>query len=541
LLPVLILPALLSFPTPVAGSKDPGPRVSQRRLIRIIGRVKIRPVPGRRPVYSIEKIEKLLRPFVGGEWDPGEIETLLEDRYRFLGYLPRVRATVQAGILDIRIRESRFLLKLITRDPNELSRIGILPRRGSTDPFPDDPEIPDWILQQNLLAGPGDYDNLERYAQERYRLARFGYDIAFIAGVPDPDTGFDSGAYLLVPRGQGGRAGVESVEKLPPDRNYLGGSASYGPRRGTTVRATYRRWKWLTPFDFLEVSPEYNTEFGGEIRYRTDYLFPERFAHRNVSFSVRLFSELIPNRVIAGQETDERTEGGRVFFGIGLVPEKKSHDLELGLEFERSNLDLSGDFLAPVVDDFAFLRLTSRYTYRHLYRPPRFQLRALPALVLSLDKLGGEVAYELLSVDANLHGFSFHRYQLDFHLIGGVMGGDVPLTQELRIGGANTVRGFEEEDFSGTRMIAVQSELWFPLAPERPAGPRFLSRLMGAVFLDAGLIGGGRQGPSGEPVGAGFGLRYTLSGRPFFVKLDYGIGIHDGGDDHFYMSIGFHY
>ena len=176
-----------------------------------------------------------------------------------------------------------------------------------------------------------------------------------------------------------------------------------------------------------------------------------------------------------------------------------------------------------------------------LYRPPRFQLRVLPALILSLDALGGEVSYELLSIDADLHHYAFNRIQLDFHLIGGEMSGEVPLTQELRLGGARTVRGFEAEDFAGTRMIALQSELWFPLSSGRPGGSRFLSRLMGAVFLDAGTIDGGNQGPAGDPVGAGLGLRYTLSGRPLFVKLDYGFAIHDGDDEHFYMSLGFLY
>ncbi|MBI4161606.1 MAG: BamA/TamA family outer membrane protein [Acidobacteria bacterium] len=452
-----------------------------------------------------------------------------------------MRVEAPEGILQVRVRESRFLVRLATRDPDDLSAIGVSRRGAGPEEAPPDGAVPDWILLQNLLVTPGDYDNLERFRQERFRLARLGHDIAFVAGEDDAGTGFRSAAYLILPRGGGGGAPGTEADRPPPDRNYVGGNVTYGPRRGLRVQGVYRRWRWLTPFDTLEVSPEADGNLGGNLRYRTEYLLPETVARRNVSLSLNLFSDSINDRIVNGVQTDERREGGRAFLGIGLLPGNPRHDLELGAGIERSRVTFRGDPFTDPAENFTLARILGAYTFRHLYRPPRFQVRARPEVLLALAELGGEYSYQAGMLDADLHGWSFRRLEVDLHLAGGLMNDRVPPSEELRLGGGRTVRGFEEDDFSGKRMIALQSELWFPISPAGAGGNRFLRRIRGALFVDAGAIGGGSQGLSGEAVGAGTGVRFQIPGNPLFLKLDYGTGIHGGGDGHAYLSLAFLY
>lgn len=529
-LPVLILSLIPAVPAAAAPIS-----------IRSIGNIRIVAPPAHRPVYSSDQIIEILLPMMGREWVPGEVRERLEARYRFLGYRPLIEVDFHEGILDVTIRESRFLITVITRNPADLSPLGITRREEGGQPAGPDPGVPEWILRQELLSVEGDHDNLERYRQERFRLALRGFHIAIIPGETDPDTGFEKAGYLLIPRGQGRAARNQGEERLPPDKNFIGGNLEFAPRRGLSGKVVYRRWRWLTPFDTLEVSPVFNSEVGGEISYRTDYLLPGSIARRNVSLSMRAFSDLTRNRIINGIESDERRVGGNLFLGVALLPEKRSHDLQLGIEFERDRVTLeSGSILSDSID-FSFLKLTVPYTYRHLYRSPKFQVRVKPTVIFSLAELGGEFSFETYAFDSDFHGFSLRRFEFDFHLLGGNQSGEIPPTEELSLGGSKTVRGFEADDFKGKRLVALQSELWFPLFSRRFDSHRLLSRLKGAVFLDAGAIDGGKSGSSGEAIGTGVGIRLRLPRNPLFLKFDYGTGIHGGGDGHFYVSTAFRY
>ncbi|MBN1586296.1 MAG: outer membrane protein assembly factor BamA [Candidatus Omnitrophica bacterium] len=121
----------------------------------------------------------------------------------------------------------------------------------------------------------------------------------------------------------------------------------------------------------------------------------------------------------------------------------------------------------------------------------------------------------------------------------------VPIYERFFLGGANTVRGFQERDIGprdvsgdvlgGESVVFGSIEMTFPL----------VENLKGAVFTDAGNVWqkADQIGSGGYQYSAGLGVRIKTPIGP--VKLDYGYPLNpddnqdDSGRFHFSMSRGF--
>jgi outer membrane protein insertion porin family len=94
---------------------------------------------------------------------------------------------------------------------------------------------------------------------------------------------------------------------------------------------------------------------------------------------------------------------------------------------------------------------------------------------------------------------------------------DVPLHQQLVLGGASSLRGYREEQFHGTATVLGTLEYRFILG-------RY-SRL--ALFLDVGHYSREGSNPTAETkLGYGAGLRGET--RLGIIAIDYGLGEGDG-------------
>lgn len=111
----------------------------------------------------------------------------------------------------------------------------------------------------------------------------------------------------------------------------------------------------------------------------------------------------------------------------------------------------------------------------------------------------------------------------------------VPLSEQFRLGGATTLRGYREEQFTGSRVAWANWEYRFLLA----------GRSRAFLFVDLGyyshrvqnLSTGTVETRSGKKVGYGLGLR--LESRLGMIGLDYGLGWGDSpleGKLHFRMQ-----
>ena len=124
---------------------------------------------------------------------------------------------------------------------------------------------------------------------------------------------------------------------------------------------------------------------------------------------------------------------------------------------------------------------------------------------------------------------------LAFSFRGGTVFGDLPPYEAFALGGANSVRGYDEGDMgAGRSFLEVSAEYRFPI----------ISFIGGVLFLDAGTdLGTGKDVP-GDPAGIrgkpgsgyGYGLGVRIQSPLGPIRIDY--GINDSGDNQIHFGIG---
>jgi outer membrane protein insertion porin family len=124
---------------------------------------------------------------------------------------------------------------------------------------------------------------------------------------------------------------------------------------------------------------------------------------------------------------------------------------------------------------------------------------------------------------------------LAFSVRGGTVLGDLPPYEAFALGGANSVRGYDEGDMgAGRSFLEASVEYRFPI----------ISFIGGALFLDAGTdLGTGKDVP-GDPAGTrrkpgsgyGYGLGVRIQSPLGPIRIDY--GINDSGDNQIHFGIG---
>ncbi|NLC56024.1 MAG: BamA/TamA family outer membrane protein [Armatimonadetes bacterium] len=154
----------------------------------------------------------------------------------------------------------------------------------------------------------------------------------------------------------------------------------------------------------------------------------------------------------------------------------------------------------------------------------------------SLEMAGGPLggAWSFTKIGADIRHYvpigrskpdSSKQMVLATRLMAGAALGNTPLSENYWIGGAESLRGYREDQFHGTRLLLLSTELRVP----------FGSNLQGVTFFDYGYAwpkGTGFSLGDLQPA-VGIGLRVVTQLGP--LRLDYGFG-KDGGRSHF--SIG---
>ena len=156
-------------------------------------------------------------------------------------------------------------------------------------------------------------------------------------------------------------------------------------------------------------------------------------------------------------------------------------------------------------------------TRDNIYEP---MTGARAALSAEFAGFGGDFSFQkYMASDA--HYFKAGRSQV-FVVRGqyGISRGSISEYNQFRIGGQDTVRGYREDQFRGTRMALASVEYRFPI----------VSKVTGALFTDYG--GAWDEGfmPEGMHASIGVGLGLNTPIGP--LRLDYGRG-SQGGRVHF--------
>lgn len=108
-----------------------------------------------------------------------------------------------------------------------------------------------------------------------------------------------------------------------------------------------------------------------------------------------------------------------------------------------------------------------------------------------------------------------------FRAILGYADGKMPEAGKFTVGGADTLRGYEDDEFKGDKMLAATAEYRFPVA----------KKVEGVVFTDVGKAWDGEGYKLNDlKASVGVGIRVTTPIGP--IRIDYAKG-SEGGKTHF--------
>jgi len=138
--------------------------------------------------------------------------------------------------------------------------------------------------------------------------------------------------------------------------------------------------------------------------------------------------------------------------------------------------------------------------------------------------LGGDFSFNKYTLETRHYIKVGHAQTVAWRMMAGYATGKMPESQLFAVGGAETLRGYEDDQFKGTQMFAATVEYRFPLT----------KKVDGVFFGDIGdAWGAGAQGynPTREMHAAvGTGIRVSSPLGP--IRLDFAKG-DQGGKFHF--------
>lgn len=142
--------------------------------------------------------------------------------------------------------------------------------------------------------------------------------------------------------------------------------------------------------------------------------------------------------------------------------------------------------------------------------------------------LGGNFDFYKFTAETRMYKKLGAKNVLAFRARGGFIQGDAPYSQLFTLGGADSLRGYEDDQFRGKYMYNATLEFRFPI----------VKKVSGVLFTD---IGDAWDAPNVTwynskktfNYGVGAGVRVTTPIGP--VKLDYGVGKHK---NKFHFSFG---
>ena len=130
--------------------------------------------------------------------------------------------------------------------------------------------------------------------------------------------------------------------------------------------------------------------------------------------------------------------------------------------------------------------------------------------------LGGDFKFEKISVNYRYYIPLQRERVLAFDLAAGYAWGDMPLSQRFAVGGADTLRGYKDDQFRGNSMLRGTAEYRFPIR----------KKVQGVIFYDIGYAWDKRDQSAFDlslmESGYGIGLRINSPLGP--IKLDWGKG-----------------
>lgn len=246
---------------------------------------------------------------------------------------------------------------------------------------------------------------------------------------------------------------------------------------------------------------------------------------------------------------DKRRKGWNLTWGrvsdeyrteyINFESAKESYDDHDGFDWGSSatdkghtKKDMSDEWYKAIMNNFG---TTNSFTFTHVFdnRDNYFNASKGRRLSASIQwgghGLGGDYDFYKFTTEGRFYKGLGNGHILALRVMGGYISGDVSYGNLFDLGGSNTLRGYEDDQFKGKKMYAATLEYRFPIA----------KKVQGVVFTDGGSTWGIDNGQipwyaddDSFNWSVGVGLRLQTPIGP--IRLDYG----HGDQNKFHFSFG---
>ena len=180
------------------------------------------------------------------------------------------------------------------------------------------------------------------------------------------------------------------------------------------------------------------------------------------------------------------------------------------------------DWYKAIMDNFG---TTNSFTFTHVFDNRDNYFNASKGRRISFAAqwgghgLGGDYDFYKFTAEGRFYKALGNGHILALRLMGGYIDGDVSYRNLFDLGGSDTLRGYEDDQFKGKKMYAATLEYRFPIA----------KKVQGVLFTDAGSTWGIDEGKipwytddDSLNWSVGVGIRLQTPIGP--IRLDYGHG-----------------
>lgn len=371
-------------------------------------------------------------------------------------------------------------------------------------------------ILRNLRTKPGTILNRRRFQKDLERLNNLGY---FRKVEPDPQRGSERGKVILVLDVEEEKTGLATIGV-----GYAGGGSS-GIRSGVTGAVSYSDRNLFGQGKNVSLSWQRGAQISS---LGLSYLDPAINGNQD-SVGVSIFKNDVDGLrqpiLVNGQQQfafyDDSRIGGSVTYGHPL-----SDDLRIFGTLRHETIEILRDkdsLFTPVglgTGNLNAVGFSALYDTRDDIFNPHVGSFANGAV--NVAGLGGDFNFTKYTLEGRHYVPLGEKHTLALRGWGGVVTGDAPITEFFFAGGPDTLRGYEQNRFFGTRFFVANAEYRFPIAN--------IKFLRGAVFADAGTAY-----TPGDTLNnriffdAGLGLRITFPALGLgVIRLDYAIGDEGG-------------
>ncbi|GET38813.1 surface antigen variable number [Microseira wollei NIES-4236] len=463
------------------------------------------------------------------------------------------RGFVLAQVVDSRVSPDGTVTLVVAEGVVEDIQVRFLNKEGDAQDAQGRPirgRTRQYIILREMELKPGQVFNRDRIQSDLRRV--FGLGL------------FEDVQVSLSP-GQDPRRAVVTINVKERSSGSIAAGAGFSSASGLFGSVSYQQ---------QNVGGN-NQKLGAEVQLgQRELLFDLRFTDPwiggdpyRTSYTVNFFRRRSISLIFDGGEREVELEngdrprivrlGGGVTFNRPLarnpfiVPDWQA---SLGLQYQRVSIrDRDGDispedelgndlsFSGEGSDDLVTVQFglvrdvrndRQRPTSGSLFRVGVDQSIPIGLGSIFLTRLRGSYSYY---VPVRFTGFARGPQALAFNLQAGTVLFDLPPYEAFSLGGANSVRGYDEGDLgSGRSYVQATAEYRFPI----------FNFLGGALFVDFGSDLGTDSAVPGNPAGIrrkpgtgfGYGLGVRIQSPLGPIRLDY--GINDDGDGRFHFGIG---